>query len=226
MAAKFLLVPKVEVKQTVDTEEKKVTLDFGKDLVVSPEHYEKIVLNNPVRLSSLMDDPWRGKGVRIRCVRIAELTTNGSGALAITTSIVLSNMAQTTQLAALFQEYRLIKTKITYSPLVAPDPSATVNNFAVFTAFNPVAASFTTSTEVARLGNSKIWFGNNTARAHSQFYVLKRDPNPWAMTETGGSGSDPIGLRGAWCTYLDGAPASTAVLSYMIECWYEFRGLK
>jgi hypothetical protein len=227
----FVMLPRREGEGTPRSSPK------GSDLVVStlpialfPASEMKQALKSVglVGLGSLMKVPSTQTWI-LRLTRFASLTTNGSGGLAITTVVAPSQFMQYTSVNALFRECRLRRTKITYTPKIAPDTAGLLNGI-MHSAFdnNGIASdSISTSDEVDRFANSII-FSCNTTQARAAVNTFRCPARPWSHVDSSSGGLDPVGgISGSWLHFFSNSSfASTNVADYLIEAWYEFRTLQ
>lgn len=160
----------------------------------------------------------------VRMTRSATLTTGGGGTLSLITTIGPAQMDQySSQFASLFREARLRKTRITYTSLTGTSPTTP---FAFDSVFDP-------SANTGSVAPSNAWRFENCKRfaAHSIMKMVNTAilPNrPYSLIDATAAGTDPVGgLEGAWChCAATTPPASTAVLTYLIETWYEIRFMR
>ncbi len=170
----------------------------------------------------------------IRLTRSATLTTSGGGTMALATPVHPSQFDQYTQLSALFNKCRLLRTRIQLSTVINPNSSSSGSTSyagATFAcAFNPRAgagASPTTSTsECIRTPGCKIYSPCTLARPLVLSYKFPRG-QPWSIVSANSGSSDPIGgVSGYWINCaLTTATASTTYMLYLIEAEYEFSNL-
>lgn len=157
----------------------------------------------------------------IRMTRSGTLTTGG-GVMALITLIPPSAMDQyTSQLASLFREVRLVNTRIQYNTLLTVTPTTP---FVFDSVFDPAANSGSTSPGSCwRLEGAKRFTQHTFQGMRNRGPVEKN--RPWSLTDASQSGQDPLGgISGGWIhNSVTATPSSTAVLTYLIEAWFEFR---
>jgi hypothetical protein len=197
-----------------------------KDTVVGPvgkETRHRAPLPSAMAVAKLNMRPY-SKTFIMRMTRSASLTSNGGGTFTLITLISPSQMDQYTgQLASLFRECRLVKTKIQYNALTGTDPTSP---FVFDSALDPAANTGSSSPSSQwRLESVKRFTAHNPTAMRNSGPKMNR---PFSLIDATGSGSDPVGgLEGGWIhNSVTTGPASTTVLTYLIECWYEFRFMK
>jgi hypothetical protein len=165
-----------------------------------------------------------GKTYRMRLTRNAVVTTSGGGALQIATNVLPSNFIEYSAVSALFQECKLMATRITYAMYSYGATPTTV--IGICLSFDPSnyssAPTFTYAVQQpgARLFNT---FAGGAPRLVNSW---KGDgKRPWSLVTASGTGTDPTGgVVGTWYSSLSGATtASQNVGYYLLEADYMFR---
>jgi len=162
-----------------------------------------------------------GKWV-IRLTRVASLTTSAGGLMQLITLVYPTQMSRGTNLVTAFREARLLKTRITYDSLTGTSPTTP---FTFLSGFDYAATTGTSAFQPDMLENSKLFAITDNKPMRN---VHKNTQMVWSNSDTTPTGTDPTGgIAGGWIHYaLNTTPNSTAVLTYLIECWYELRELR
>ncbi len=225
-----ILCPLTMIRSITDKEDSKA--DGRENLVVkvSPiSEEQKVALLNMQPMFSTSNSVYR-----IRLTRSASLTTSGGGSMALATAVHPSQFDQYTQLSALFNKARLLRTRIQLSPLINPNSSSggstTYAGASFAVGFNPRAGAgaspTTTVAECIRVPGCKIYSPTQMTKTLVSEYAFPK-PQPWSTISANSGSSDPIGgVPGYWMNVaLTTATASTSYVLYLIEAEYEFSNL-
>ena len=158
----------------------------------------------------------------IRLTRVASLTTSAGGLMQLITLVYPTQMSRGTNLVTAFRMARLLSTKIQYASLQGSNPTTP---FSWLSGFDEGATTGTSAFQPDMLENSKLFPSTLVTRVTNSW---KCRNSPWSYSDVSATGTDPLGgICGGWIHYaLTTTPNSTAVLSYEIECWYEFKELR
>lgn len=168
------------------------------------------------------------KTYKFRLERFATLTTSGAGAMALVTMIEPSGFLEYTQLSALFEECRLVRTRISYNMNMNVF-GTTAQGYAggpFCSAFDVSATTgaTTSTTSVLRL-NDCITFNMpfNQSVIRNDYKAPKG--NPYSKVTASASGTEPTGgIKGGWCHVAQATLSnSIAYLTYYLEVIFEFR---
>jgi len=165
-----------------------------------------------------------GKTYRFKLNRFAVVTTSGAGALQIATNVTPSNMIESSGVAALFQECRLMSTRITYAMYSEQNSPTTV--IGVCLSFDPSNQSSSPTISYALQQPGAKLFNTNSGGGSRLTNFWKGDgKRPWSTVTASSTGLDPVGGSiGTWYTSLTGTTtASQNFGAYHIQCDYEFR---
>jgi hypothetical protein len=189
------------------------------------------VIKMPVAQSALMRGMLGNKIHRFRLTRVASLVTSGGGQMNLVTSVIPSQFAQSTALATLFSECRLISTSIEYTSTFGFGSSATTTLHSpmcsgFFQSSTTASPTVMTYDQCARLSNSKTFSSGNIPRNLRNSWITAA-PRPWSLVSASATGSDPVGgVNGCWSiNNLVTMSNSTTYFGYLIEAIYEFRYL-
>jgi hypothetical protein len=167
-----------------------------------------------------------GKTYRFRLSRSAGLTSSGTGTLQLVTAVLPSNFEEYTPLSGLFEECRLISTRIQYA-FITPGSSPTLVPFA--SVFDPSATSSTvpTWTNTIQFPTSKVWNTSSYAGFNVKNKYKVAGKRSWSLVTTTDTGTDPVGgCLGAWYhSIFSNTSNSTIICVYLLECDYEFRNI-
>jgi hypothetical protein len=165
-----------------------------------------------------------GKVYRFKLNRYAVVTTSGAGALQIATNVTPANMIEYAGVNALFQECRLMSTRITYAMYAEQNSPTTV--IGVCLSFDPSNQSSTPTISYAlQQPGAKLFNSNSGAGSRLTNFWKGDGKRPWSLTTASSAGIDPVGGSiGTWYTSLTGTTtASQNFGAYHIQCDYEFR---
>ena len=188
--------------------------------------YETVLVADPPKMGfSSVPGLIGSKTYVFRLTRTASATTNGSGTmlLAVQTGL-LTNFLQSTQLSAMFSEFRYLKSKITFNRYVLTTP-ATNEVQAFVCGYDPVSTGASPAlVDIVRAPGSKYVNAAATTPTLLVNKHVQKPLRPFSSILATGSGVDPMGTCGAW-TYgvLVAAPVSTSIVGYLLEAWFEFR---
>jgi len=180
---------------------------------------------SPIALRAIARSVYRpGKTFRMRLTRNAVVTTSGAGALQIASNITPANMSEYSAVSALFQEARLMSTRITYAMYSQGNSPTTVIGIAI--SFDPSNYSTApTHTYALQQPGAKLFNTNSAAGSRLTNFWKGDGKRPWSLTIASGSGTDPMGgIVGTWYSSLSGVTTASQNLgTYLIEVDYEFR---
>jgi len=198
---------------TVTSVETKEPVDLGTEVV----HVTKLLQGHKIPKGI------KSKSWTIRLTRVASLTTSAGGLMQLITLVYPTQMSRGTNLVTAFREARLLQTRIQYSSLQGSSPTTP---FTWISGFDSAATTGTSAFQPDMLENSKMFPSTLVTKVTNKWKYPGKPP--WSNSDTTATGTDPTGgIAGGWIHYaLTTTPNSTAVLSYLIECWYEFRELR
>jgi hypothetical protein len=168
-----------------------------------------------------------GKTYRFRLSRSAGLTSSGTGTLQLATAVLPSNFEEYTPLSGLFEECRLISTRIKYAFL---SNGTTPVNVTFASCFDPSGTSSTVPsfTNTIQFPGCKICPLTQTVPTGlTNSWKQRGVPRSWSLVTTTDSGTDPVGgALGCWYhSIFANTTNSSLVAVYLIECDYEFRNV-
>jgi hypothetical protein len=160
----------------------------------------------------------------MRMTRNALVSTSGAGLLQIATSIAPSNFTEYSAVSALFQEARLMSTRITYAMYSQGNSPTTVIGIAL--SFDP--SNFSTAptfTYAVQQPGARVYNTNSAADKRLTNSWKGDGKRPWSTVTASAGGTDPVGgIVGTWYTSLSGATTASQNLGYyLIEADYELR---
>jgi hypothetical protein len=169
-----------------------------------------------------------GKSYVFRMTRSSSVSTNGSGVILLTVQTgVLSNYLQSTQITALFSEFRYIKSKITWYRYDLTSPASNEVQ-ALVVGYDPVSIGATPSlTDIIRSPNSKTFNCATTTPTLVTLRHTQRPKRPFSQIATSATTTDPLGQAGAWnYATLVAGPVSRSIVAYLLETWIECRSTR
>jgi hypothetical protein len=203
---------------------KRVT--FGLDRPnVSPSDVVASVPCSPSMLAVARSVFRPGKIYRFKLNRTATLTASGAGILLVATGVTISGFIESSAIQALFDECRLVRTRIQYGFLVQTSQGAGMPTSSTFcSSFDPSNISTAPTFSVAsQIPGAKYTMTSTTIPFRNSFDV--RGGRVWSLTSASGSGTDPIGgMAGTWYHAISPvASANQVVANYLLEAEFEFR---
>lgn len=209
---------------SVDDDEKKLRPQ-GTEVLPPCWRPDKVTTN--LELLKIMKSVYSpGKTYRFRLSRSAGLTSSGTGTLQLITAVLPSNFEEYTPLSGLFEECRLISTRIQYA-FTSNGTTPTLVAFA--SCFDPSATASTvpTWTNAIQFPGAKITNIQNSAPVIFKNSFRATRGRAWSLVTTTDSGTDPVGgaLGGWYHSIFSNTSNSTLIGVYLLECDYEFRNV-
>jgi len=214
----FPAFPHLDHYINTDQDEKKVIVTSSKALVHVSQHYTSDPLANKLFRSVYRP----GMRYRFKTTKVSTLSSTAGGVLQVASPVYPSSMSEYTPLSGIFDECRLMSTRVKvamFSNGTSPSPCP------IAISFDPSNVSSAPSFGVAAVipGVKMYNIFQTAGELHNEW--RSRTPRPWSLISASGTGSDPVGgVIGTWYFSLSSiTTASVPILTYLIECDYEFR---
>jgi len=162
---------------------------------------------------------------RFRICNWGSLSSNTSGTLQSSISVdpSVGSLSDWTHISGLFDEVRLIRSRITLVSVQIAGASGNDLSYLVGYARSLTSSTTLTSYDaVAALPDSSLHPRQSFASAGRVVKEAEARNSLWAPIGTP-AGTPDVGCTGAWCLYTSGADASERIIDYLVEMFIECR---